>query len=241
MNDYDLLAAWFRVADWTAHDLSKNGDEGIVLKPLGQYPKAATFIARAASKSSVSQHRKTAASLVGWIKQPPLVLLRELFQQEDERDRQLPKNDFGRFETQSVVEDIVFSASFWARNQDTRDAGLDLLRTVVENTISGGYWNTASYAVTTLCYYQATGCGELLRRFNEFATRAKVVHPCNPSLSQEREFAQNLLANNPKTLTVIESLLNQKVDAANAKKLDENSRASIDELVRIAEQFGEER
>jgi hypothetical protein len=237
MNEYDLLAVWFRVADWAAYDLSKNGDEGLVLKPLGQLPKAATFIARAASKSSVSQHRKIAASLAGWIKQPPLNLLRELFQQEAHRDRQLPQKDFGRFETQSVVEDIVFSAAFWARSANTQDAGFELLRSVVEKTISGEYWNTASYAITTLVQHQAPGSSDLLKRFNEFATGAKVDHPSNPSLSQEREFAQNLLAKNPQTLSVIESLLDQKVAAASAEGLDQESQAAIDELVRIAAQF----
>ena len=236
MNEYDLLAVWFRVADWAAYDLSKIGDEGVVLKPLGQFPKAATFIARAASKSSILQHRKIAACLAGWIQQPPLDLLRDLFQQEAERDRQLPKHDIGRFETQSVVEDIVFSAAFWARNPYTREAGLDLLRSVVEKTISGEYWNTASYAITTLLYHQSPGSAELLKRFNEFATGAKVDHPSNPSLTQEKEFAQKLAANNPKTLGVIESLLDQKV-AATGKRLDENGKAAVDELVRIAERF----
>jgi hypothetical protein len=237
MNEYDLLAAWFRVADWAAFDLSKSGHEPIVLKPLGQFSKAATLIARAASKSSVSQHRKIAACLAGWIKKPPLDLLSQLFDQEAERDRQLPKKDYGRFDTQSVVEDIVFSAALWARNKETRDAGLDLLRAVVERTIAGEYWNTASYAITTLCHHQAAGCGELLSRFNKFANGEKVAHPSNPSLSQEKEFAQHLLANNPKTLAVIESLLDQKEESAKANNLDENSQAGIDELVQIAEEF----
>jgi len=236
MNEYDLFAVWFRVADWAAYDLSKDGDEGIVLKPLGQYAKAATFIVRAASKSSVYRHRKIAASLAGWIKQPPLNLLRDLFQQEAERDRLLPKKDFGRLETQSVVENIVFSAAFWARSASTREAGLDLLRTVVEKTIGGEYWNTSSYAITTLLRHQAPGSKELLKRFHDFATGAKVDHPSNPSLTQETEFAENLVAKNPITIGLIESLLDEKEKAA-GKSLDENSRAAIDELVQAAGRF----
>jgi hypothetical protein len=102
--------------------------------------------------------------LAGWIKQPSPDLLRDLFQQEAERDRQLPKKDFGRFDTQSVVEDIVFSAAFWARNPKSREAGFDLLRSVVEKTIGGEYWNTSSYAITTLLHHQAPGSSELLKR-----------------------------------------------------------------------------
>lgn len=237
MNEYDLLAVWLRVADWAAFTLSKKGDEGIIFKPLAQYPKAATLIARAASKSSVFQHRKIAAGLAGWIKQPPLNLLRDLFQQEVERDRQLPKKDFGRLDTQSVVEDIVFSAGFWARNPTTREAGLNLLRSVVEKTIGGEYWNTASYAITTLLHHRAPGAEELLVRFHDFAKRAKVDHPSNPSLTQEREFAENLLARNSKTLHVIESLLDRKIAAAAGRRLDEHSQAAIDELVRCASRF----
>jgi hypothetical protein len=238
MNEYDLLAVWFRVADWAAYDLSKSGEEGIVLKPLGQYPKAATFIARAASKSSVWRHRKIAACLAGWIKKPPQDdLLRDLLQQEAERDRQLPKKDFGRLDTQSVVEDIVFSAAFWARNPDTREAGFDLLRSVVERTIGGEYWNTSSYAITTLLHHQASGSSELLKRFHDFAVNARVDHPSKPSLTQEKEFAQNLMAKNPKTLNVIESLLDQKVESAAGEGLDENGRATIEGLVQFAEQF----
>jgi hypothetical protein len=149
----------------------------------------------------------------------------------------LPKEDFGRLHTQSVVDDIVFSAAFWARNPNTREAGFDLLRSVVEKTIDGEYWNTSSYAMTTLLHHQAVGSSELLKRFHDFAMKAKVDHPSNPSLTQEKEFAQSLVAKNAKTLGVIESLLDQKVEAAAGKGLDENSRAAIDELVRFAERF----
>lgn len=237
MHDYDLLAAWFRVADWVAFDLSKEGCEGIVLQPLGEHSKAAAFIVEAASRSAISRHRKVAACLAGWIKEPPLNLLRELLEQEAKRDRELPRDDFGRFETQSVVEDIVFAAAFWARNASTRDAGLELLRSVVERTLRGEYWNTASYAITTLLYQQSPDSAELLRRFHEFAMRTRVDHPSNPSLTQERDFAENLTAKNPETLRGIESLLDQKVATASADGLDENSRAAIDELVRAAERF----
>jgi hypothetical protein len=237
MNEYDLLAAWFRVANWTAYKLFKDSAEGVVLKPLGQHSKAATFIVRSASKSSIFQHRKIAACLAGWIQRPPLDLLAELFQHEAERDQQLPKKDFGRLETQSVVEDIVFSAAFWARRERTRAAAFELLRTVVERTIAGQYWNTASYALTTLCRHQAAGHSELLIRFQQFANSAKVDHPSNPCLTQEKNYAQNLLAKDPRTLDNIELLLDQKEEAAIAVSLDEHSRAAIDELVQVAERF----
>jgi hypothetical protein len=236
MHEYDLLAVWFRVADWAAYDLSKDGSEGLVLKPLGQHSKAATFIARLVSQSSVYRYRKIAAGLTGWIKQPPLDLLAVLLQQESERDKALPKDDWSRLDCQSVLEDIVFSGAFWARNEPTRAAGFELLRSVVERTISGEYWNTASYAMTTLCRHQAPGCSELLNRFEHFANHTQVEHPSRPSFEHEKQFAQNLLAEDPKTLEVIESSLNQREEAAKAE-LDENSRSAVVELVKFAERF----
>lgn len=236
MSEYDLLAAWFRIADWAAYDLAKDGAEGIVLRPLGRHPKAATLITRSGFTSSNYRHRKLAASLAGWIQQPPLDLLAQLFQQEAERDRRIPKDDFSRLDTQSVVEDIVFSAAFWARREQSRPAAVQLLRDIVERTLAGEYWNTASYAMTTLCRHQAPGCNELLTRFQEFASTGKVKHPSRPSLSEEMEFAQNLVAKNPKTMQAIESSLDQKEKAANAS-LDENSRAALDDLLQAAEQF----
>jgi hypothetical protein len=236
MSVYDLLAAWFRVADWAAYDLAKQGAEGIVLKPLGRHSKAATFIARFGFTSSNYRHRKVAASLAGWVQQSPPDLLAQLFQQELERDRRMPKDDLRRLDTQSVVEDIVFSAALWARHEHSRPPALQLLRDVVERTLAGEYWNTASYAMTTLCRHQATGCDELLTRFRKFASSAIVNHPSRPCLTQEKEFAENLAARNPKTLHAIESSLNQKEEVASAN-LDENSRAAIEELLQAAERF----
>jgi hypothetical protein len=148
----------------------------------------------------------------------------------------MPTDDFRRLETQSVVEDIVFSAAFWARRERSRAAALHLLRDVVERTLAGEYWNTVSYAMTTLCRHQSSGCGDLLARFQQFACSAKVNHPSRPCLTQEKEFAQNLAAKNPKTLHVIEALLDHKVVAASAN-LDENSHAAVDELLQAAKQF----
>jgi hypothetical protein len=236
MSEYDLLAVWFRVADWDAYDLSKDGDEGILLKPLGEYSKAATFLVRSAFSSKNYRHRKLAASLAGWIQQPPLDLLTHLFQQESERDRRLAKDDFDRLNSQSIVEDIVYSASFWARRKATRAAELQPLRDVVERTIAGEYWDNARIALTTLCRHEAPGYRELMARFQKFAASATVDHPSRPSLTQELEFAQNLAANNPETLLAIESSLDHKEEAAEGS-LDENSRAAVDELVEAAKLF----
>jgi hypothetical protein len=77
----------------------------------------------------------------------------------------------------------------------------------------------------------------LLNRFQQFASTAKVNHPSNPTLSQEKEFARSLAVKDPKTLNAIEALLDQREEAATNSNLDENSRAAIDDLSQAAEQF----
>jgi hypothetical protein len=65
-----------------------------------------------------------------------------------------------------------------------------------------------------------------------------------PSLVQEKEFAKNLVARNPQTLHVIESLLDQKEEAARAKfgknrwMFWRSGRADLDELLQAAKRFG---
>ena len=108
---------------------------------------------------------------------------------------------------------------------------------IIDRTIAGEYWNTASYALTTLCRHEADGYAELLSRFEQFATSGAVDHPSRPSLDQEREFAQNLAAKNPQTVQAIESVLDQKEQAATSDSLDDSSRGAIKDLLQAAERF----
>jgi len=237
MSEYDLLAAWFRIADWAAYDLAKDGAEAVILMPLGRLPRTAAFIARHAFTSSNYRHRKLAASLAGWVQQPPPDLLTEFLQQEADRDQRLPIEDIRRLESQSVVEDIVFSAAFWARSENFRPSAVQLLRDVVERTLAGEYWNTSAYALTTLCHHQSPGCDELLMRFKDFSVNAKINHPSRPSLTQEKQFAQNLASKNPKTLQAIESVLERRQEAARIAVLDDTGRTAIDDYLHVAERF----
>ena len=234
VQQYDLFAVWFRVADWGAYDLMKDGCESILLKPLGECSSAATLIARSGSQSVNYRHRKLVSSLAGWIQEPPLDLLNELFQHEVERNRQLSVQDSRRLDQQSVVEDIVFSASRWARNPMTRDAAIEVLRVVVEQTIAGEYWNTSGYAITTLSRYEAEGHTELLKQFVAFANGEPIDHVSRPSYAQERLFAANLLVRNPDTLNAIEHHLDAQDEVAKSFTLDEKSRSAINELVDFA-------
>jgi len=235
-SEYDLLHHWFRVADWCAYDLLKSGEEALVLAPLGAHSGAATLIVRAASGSADYLHRKVSASLAGWIDAPDDRLLRDLLDQERSRDAALPVDDTHRLDCQSVVEDIVFSAARWARHERTRTPALNLLRDLVERTVKGEYWNTAPYAVVTLCRYRAEESAQLLETFREYAAGSPPAHPSNPSLRSEREFAQELLRGNKLTLESIENVLVEK-DAALQTDLDEASKTAVQELCSAAAAF----
>ena len=188
MSKYDLDSAWFRVADWCAYDLTKDGYEGVVLQPLGQFPAAATTVVRAAAQSDNYMHRKTAASLAGWICKPETSLLDDLFCAEVTRDTNPKTDDLRRLDTQSVVEDIIFAATRWAREQSLQQSAFALLTSIVQRTIDGEYWNTSSYAMTTLVRHSADGAADLLARFQSFANGTPPQHPSRPSLTQERNF-----------------------------------------------------
>jgi len=204
---------------------------------------AAQRIVRAGSSSDSYRHRKLAATLAGFLtmptsgREPILSLLADIFELERQRDARLPKDDLGRLDMQSVVEEIVFSATRWARQTRAQAAAFALLRKVVELTVQGEYWNTASYALTTLCRYEPKQAEDLLRRFSQFATSSNVMHPGNPSLSQEREFTTALTSKNPKTLQAIESVLAERDAAVAATKLDQNSQAAINDLVQVASRY----
>ena len=238
MSQYDLFSAWFRVADWCAYNLAKDGHECLVLAPLGKFPKAAASIVRASATSANYRHRKIGAMLAGWTRDAEPSLLDELFRGEADRDAGLSPTDPRRLESQSVVEDIVFAATRWARDPKLSGVALALLARIVERTIGGEYWNTSSYAMTTLMRHSASGADELLARFQSFALGAAPSHAGRPSLVQERTFAQQLVAGNPKTLALFENMLDDQ-ERTLETKLDENSQSAINDLCDAARRFEE--
>lgn len=238
-----LLAAWERQVDWIGNVLTKDGVEGCVLQPVGQMPAAATALVRHAFQSDNYIHRKVGAALGGYVTDADHHLLKELFEGERTRDAKMPADSRERLFCQSVVEDIVFAAARWCRSDDLRTAGLDLSSDVVRRTIDGEYWNTASYAMTTLCFYREAGAAELLKRFHAFCTPSGLPfrrkprlpeHPSRPTLEQERQFAQGLAAGNPATLRSIERLLDQKDDGARQVALSADARQWLNGLLDLA-------
>jgi hypothetical protein len=234
--EYDLLARWFGVADWCAYTLQKDGSEALVLSPLGKFPASAAMLSEKAFESDNFRHRKIAASLLGWIEAPLPDVISEFLDREAKRDSSLPPEGPARLECQSVVEDLVFSAARWARSDETLPTALAFLTDVVKRTIGGEYWNSSSYAMTTLMHHDPTEYDDLLVRFSRYTQGPAPIHPSRPTLEQERQFAENLIQRNPNTLRAIDTLLNEKDDAL-AADLDAESKQSISELLSVAAEF----
>lgn len=231
---YDLFDAWFRVADWCAYTLSKEGCEPVVLKPLGQHSRAAAIIVREASQSQSYMHRKLAASLAGWVRDPEPNLLEELFQQVAAYDATLEPGDFERLESQSVMEDVVVAAHRWMRDEIRRLPAAQALRQIVRCTFAGQYWDSAGDAMIAICKYCPDDSTELLQEFAAYANGSPPSHPSRPSLMQEKAVAEKLLARDPDALAAIDRLLNAQ-DAVAETEIDDNSRAAIDHLIRMAQ------
>lgn len=238
-----LRAAWNRNVDWIGDRLMKDGVEGCVLQPVAQLPAAATDLVRHSVASERYMRRKVGATLAGYITAADPHLLRELLEAERARDAGLPRDSMARLTCQSVVEDIVFAAARWCKTNDLKPAALTLLSEVVRLTLDGEYWNTASYAMTTLCHYREPGASDLLKRFQAFCTPSGLPfrraprlpdHPSRPTLEQERQFAKELAANNPATLRSIEGLLDQKDAAAQQVALGEDARQWLNGLIDLA-------
>jgi hypothetical protein len=236
MQERGLTSAWNEVLDWLAFGLMKEGYEGIICYPLGKFSKSSMFLSRATFSNDDFQYRKVGASLAGWINEPELNMLNDFFSSESRRDSSLPEDDFGRFECQSVVEDIVFSAARWARTKKAQTAALDLLKMIVQRTIDGEYWNTSSYAMATICRYKPPYAHDLLRAFHEFAHHGKAEHPSNPSLTEECTYSEGLTKGDKKTLDAIESVLIAKDKAARVK-VSREDQPLIDNLLNAAKQF----
>ena len=208
----------------------KDGIEGCILQPVGEVPEAAAELVRHTFKSDNYVRRKIAATLAGYIAAADGSLLRELFDAERTRDAALPADSRERLYSQSVVEDVVFAAARWCRREELRRPGLAVLSDVVRRTLAGEYWNTASYALATLRYYNEPGSAELLKQFQAFCTPTLLrkvrppEHPSRPTLDQERQFAKGLTAGNPGTLGSIEQVLAQKDEAARRVTLDDDTR-----------------
>ncbi|MBA2113281.1 hypothetical protein [Bremerella alba] len=233
MPSYDLFEAWFRVADWCAYTLAKEGCESIVLKPLGEHSRAAALIAREAAESENSIHRKLAACLAGWIREPEPQLLQDLFQRETACDAAREVNDFNRLDSQSVVEDLMVSAHRWMRTEMLRSPASQTLKQIVRSTMDGHYWNSASEAMIALYKYDPQDSAELLREFAEYANGPAPNHPSRPSLKQEKSAAEKLLRGEEEILTPFDQILRAQ-DAAAETEIDANSRAAIEHLLAMA-------
>jgi|ERR1700733_7077732 len=244
MSRDQLFEMWEQLASWIGDELMNDGIEGCVLRPLGQMSTSATELVHHSFKSENYFRRKVAAALAGYIENPASDLLRELLDEERARDARLPADSAERLYCQSVVEDIVFSAARWCRKEDLKLPAFALLSQIVEATITGEYWNSACYAMATLCYYNESP--QLLKRFQAFCTPSglplfgKVAlprHPSRPTLEQEKQFAKALAARNTATLNSIEKLLDEKDQSAVQISMSDENKQWLEKFIQVARDF----
>jgi hypothetical protein len=192
--DRALIEVWENQVGGWVEELMSEGLEAALLKPLADYPAAALCIVRHVSGWDNHRQRKVAATIVGLLGgAAPESALVSLLESEARR-RGRASEPFEVLLNHSVVEDIVFAATRWCAVAERREAGLATLRAVVERTLGGEYWNTASYAMAGLVHHQAPDAALLLERFVEFAHGEPPRDPSNPSLGQERDVAGRLLS-----------------------------------------------
>lgn len=240
MSRAELLATWDNRVDAIGGVLMKDGVEGCILEPVGQVPAAGAELVRHTFNSDNYMRRKIAATLAGYLATADGPLLKELFDEERTRDAALPPDSRERLYSQSVVEDVVFAAARWCRTEDLRPRAFAVLSDVVQRTLAGEYWNTASYAMTTLRYYNEAGSAALLKQFSAYCTPSLLrkvrppEHPSRPTLDQERQFAKGLTAGNPGTLGSIEQVLADKDDAVRRVTLDDDTKQWLAGLLDLA-------
>ena len=246
MGREEWLGKGDELAEWIVKSLMSEGLEGLALAPLGQLSKASMELSRHLFKSKNYLDRKVGAQLAGYIATPDKYFLDELFEKERARCASFAKGDHERLCCQSVVEDIVFSAIRLCRNAETKPAALELLARVVELTTTREYWNTASYAISTLRFYEVPGSEELLKNFKAFCTPPLIAvfgkpnYPDQPDfkdLEQERSFADGLIRRNPETLKSLESLLDDKDVAVGQANMSEERHGWFDQVFEAARNF----
>ena len=220
-----LVSAWEeRYGAW-AEDLLRDGLETALLAPLAQHPAGALCVARHVAHWDNHLQRKLAATIVGLVgAAAPGDMLDVLLDAEVAR-RGRSSELFEQLTNHSVVEDIVFAATRWCRAAARREAGLGVLRRVVERTLDGEYWNTASYAVMGLVHHDAPEAGALFERFASFA------HAGEGERAPERAFVEHLAQGNS---TIIEDQLVGAEREAATIAWSDDARAAIGELVALA-------
>jgi hypothetical protein len=133
-------------------NFAKEGRESAVLAPLAQYPNAAAWVARWMALSTDYTTRKLAAMLAGWVHdRKHISILAEML----DRERIVFVDD--SLTANSVGEDIMFAATRWTDSRDpqVRNAGIDILASMIRDTLGNTRWNTAHWAVANL--HRATG------------------------------------------------------------------------------------
>jgi hypothetical protein len=154
---------------WLWYEFAKQGEESAVLAPLASFVTAAAWLSESLSMSDYSIHRKLGAMLAGFIddRQKTGILVRLL-------EREQGIYTLSPLDSNSVGEDIMFAATRWSnsRHDEVREAGIEVLRRMVDDALQQIPWNTASWAAANL-YLATQGEDKLIERLTN-ATEAQL-------------------------------------------------------------------
>ena len=238
-SETEFLKLWDEsLARFCVDDLMPAGQETALLQPLAGFPRAAERLVRRASLCDDQRQRQCAAILLGYMSAPPDGLLDELFERESERSAAASPESLEPLRSQSVVEDIVLAASRQCRIAALREPACALLRKVVERTLVGEYWNTAAFALTTLCQRRAAHASDLLVAFARFARGSPPDHPSNPSLATERRFVDALQSAGGDSLCAIEDRLDRQEREGAGVVFEFETQQVVDRWLELARELG---
>lgn len=233
----ESLELWSQFASFAFEAYMKNGIEAQIFDQIGKNSKQAENFCRYSAQSPDYLERKVAASLAGFITKPSPNLLSYLLKLETDRDRKLSNDDFKRLDCQSVVEDIVFSAARWCKNDCNKNEAITVLQKVVQNSIDGQFWNTSSYAMVYLCLYDYQNSHELLNKFYEYSKGTPPKHPSNPDLSQERNYSYKLINGDTEIIKTFEMHILEPKDVKDIPELTGTQDKIVKKLLSVIERI----
>ena len=202
-----------------------DGNEGAFFLPIAKHPEVAEKIAVDLFFSGNEDYKRYAASLLGFIEDPVRHLFVRFYRAEKQYYDSLPEDDFKRYNSQAVVEELIMStltrielAYSNGTSTSTARFGRDwvnFLYEVVNDAIDGYEWNTFEEALILLmdsCPHEKRV--ELLYdKYKEFVSRTK----------RNRDLFD--------TLEDISELIMKKVNIAKSYELNRQEKNLIGDII----------
>ncbi len=162
----DLAEALAPVAELAAYVLSKDGEEGLVLKPLGEYPITASTIAYWLCQAEDPYVRCIGALVPGWTPGADPELIQDLWREDIAKRDTTAGEGFESLLAASVDERFLMSAIRMVEFGGAhREMGLWVLERMVERGISGDSTEDSHFALAILVREEHARADEFVEAF----------------------------------------------------------------------------